>query len=189
MNEAYASMVDAFFGEDAILSTVHCLVTHNRENTTDCIGHVAVRCLNSAITPLFVDNACAFFRSDRTLVIPTKNMTAPQLHSLHHLLTTALEQNATCQYEQRSGETSTSVTLPPTCVATARPAHVIAAVHTLLTRGTRNVPALQAADIPNVVLQRLVASTSISPTEIAYARELARKWAQAEGRGKGGVKS
>lgn len=111
-------------------------------------------------------------------------MTAPQLHALHHLLETALLHQATVHYEQRGGDASTSVILPPTCAATARPAHVIAAVHTLLTRGSRNTTTLTAADIPNVVLQRLVASTTISPTEIAYARELARKWAQAEGGGR-----
>ena len=176
MEAAYKQVLHAFFNEDVIIHTMHTIIDHNRTLYADSITHVAVRCLNSAIAPLFVDETCSLFRTDRTIVMPYSLMSKKQLRALAELIRAAQNDNMLYQSEQRGGATSVSLALPVHCCTRVRTAHILAAMHVLLERGAADSDLLRAADIPGVVMQRLVASTTASATEIALARQLAKTW-------------
>ena len=167
MEEALREFMHSLFAPPHTATTINALVGEVRGFVHDPIAHVALRCLNEPAGLTVVGKACAFFRSDPTIVLPFRRMTRAQVDLLARVITAAHDEDRLFSSEQRGGARTISVVVPPAQCFRVDPAAVFAAIHHLL-RGRE--------DLANVVSQRLLHASVVLPVDLARARELAAAW-------------
>lgn len=167
-SDPYDTFVNLLISCNRLKRILHFLIQQAHGFVEDPIAHVTLRFLSEPIQISLFFGGCALFKSDPTIILPFRVMKSEELDALCKLLQDAETKNTLFMCEQRGGANSVILTRPQHKCIKARQGNVLAVVNHLM----KPMKTHFGIDVANVVIQRLLSSSKVTPTEVEWAKRI-----------------